>query len=112
MSTDSIEGNFNAHQETTSLTTLFTGEHPGMDDDMKAMAAEIFVRITAGRILRDGTTGAHALHDASASLDAAEAFAERLNFVNQRSQPERRVTPYDQRLHRWTGVERRIAHRR
>jgi hypothetical protein len=83
-----------------------------LDDETKRMAAAIFERITAGRILRDGTTGAHALHDASASLEAARAFAERLNFADLRSQTERHVAPFEQRLHRWTGVERRLAHRR
>jgi hypothetical protein len=78
------------------------------DDETKRIAAAIFERVTAGRILRDGTIGAHAPHDASASLEAARAFAERLKLMDRRSQTDRRVAPYGQ----WVGVERRVAHRR
>ena len=45
-----------------------------LDDDTKRMAAAIFERVTAGRILRDGTPSSHPPHDALASLEAARIF--------------------------------------
>jgi hypothetical protein len=45
-----------------------------LDDDTRQLAAAIFERVIAGRILRDGTTATHLAHDAAASLEAAKAF--------------------------------------
>lgn len=44
------------------------------DDETTRLAADIFVRVTSGRILRDGTTSTHSPHDAAAALEAAKAF--------------------------------------
>ena len=80
-----------------------------LDDETKRMAAAIFERITAGRILRDGTTGAHSPHDAAASLEAARAFTDEVKASDRRRAPtDRRMTP----LGHWTGIEQRLAHRR
>ena len=43
-------------------------------DETTRLAADIFTQVTAGRILRDGTTSTHSPHDASAALEAAKAF--------------------------------------
>lgn len=43
-------------------------------DETTRLAADIFMHVTAGRILRDGTTSTHSPHDASAALEAAKAF--------------------------------------
>jgi hypothetical protein len=45
-----------------------------LDDETRRLAAAIFERVTAGRILRDGTTSTHCPHDAAASLEAAKVF--------------------------------------
>ena len=45
-----------------------------LDDETVRLAAEIFVQVTSGRILRDGTTSSHSPHDALAAMDAARAF--------------------------------------
>lgn len=45
-----------------------------LDDQIVRLAADIFVRVTSGRILRDGTTSTHSPHDAAAALEAAKAF--------------------------------------
>jgi len=47
-----------------------------LDDDTRQLAAAIFERLIAGRILRDGTTATHLAHDAAASLEAAKAFTQ------------------------------------
>jgi len=49
------------------------------DEEIKRLAAAIFERVTAGRILSDGTTGTHSPHDAKASVDAAQAFIRTLS---------------------------------
>jgi hypothetical protein len=49
-----------------------------LDDETKRMAAAIFERITAGRILRDGSTTTHSPHDALASIEAAKVFTQAL----------------------------------
>lgn len=46
------------------------------DDETKRLAMAIFERVTAGRILRDGTTSTHSPHDAAASIEAAKIFME------------------------------------
>jgi hypothetical protein len=77
-----------------------------VDDEAKRLAAAIFERVTAGRILRDGTTGAHSSHDAAASLEAARAFTDHLKLIDRRrSRTDRRVIPFDQRHHSWTGID-------
>ena len=47
-----------------------------LDDDTRQLAAAIFERVIAGRILRDGTTATHLAHDAAASLEAATTFTQ------------------------------------
>ena len=80
-----------------------------LDDETKRTAAAIFERVTAGRILRDGTAGAHSAHDAAASLEAARAFTSQLSVSDRRAaRTDRRVTPFGL----WTGIEQRLAHRR
>ena len=49
-----------------------------LDDHTRQLAAAIFERVTAGRILRDGTTATHLEHDAAASVEAAKAFTQAL----------------------------------
>lgn len=45
-----------------------------LDDETKLLAMAIFERVTAGRILRDGTTSMHSPHDTAASIEAAKVF--------------------------------------
>jgi len=45
-----------------------------IDDETTRLAAQIFVHVTSGRILNDGTTSSHSPHDAAAALEAAKAF--------------------------------------
>jgi hypothetical protein len=45
-----------------------------IDDETKRLAMAIFERVTAGRILHDGTTSTHSPHDAAASIEAANVF--------------------------------------
>lgn len=45
-----------------------------LDDETKRLGAAIFERVTAGRLLRDGTTSTHSPRDAAASVEAAKAF--------------------------------------
>jgi hypothetical protein len=45
-----------------------------LDDETRRLAMAIFERVTAERIVRDGTTSTHSPHDAAASIEAAKVF--------------------------------------
>lgn len=45
-----------------------------IDNETTRLAAEIFMHVTSGRILHDGTTSTHSPHDAVAALEAAKVF--------------------------------------